>query len=228
MPPLHGHIVTEGATLETLNAAELADPEIAGVLRVDAGTAVLKNLATNGRLMGLAGIFRANPGWHKLVVANEIVTAAELKGRKIGIATGRLEHLVTVKYLEANGLSQDDADLVGFTSCVELVASLKSGRIDPSFVWADGTERSIEDGAHCILVDDGAAGPSSSAYITGTTTFAEKNTDAVVAALEATAAASAHITDNPEDAAAIVASHTRAPEDAVLGLLGYTTLSRLP
>lgn len=179
--------------------------------------------ATNGRLTVLAGIFRANPGWHKLVVADEIKSAADLAGKKIGIATGTLEHLVTVKYLEANGLSQDDVELVGFTSLVELVASLKSGRIDASFVWADGTDKSIADGEHYVLVDDSAAGLSSSAYITGLTSFVEENPEAVVAVLEAMDAASAYITENPEEAAAIIASHTRAPEDAVLRLLGYNT-----
>ncbi len=181
--------------------------------------------ATNGRLTVLAGIFRANPGWHKLVVSNEIKTPADLAGKKIGIATGTLEHLVTVKYLEANGLSQDDVELVGFTSLVELVASLKSGRIDASFVWADGTDKAIEDGEHYVLVDDSAAGLSSSAYITGTTAFVEENPDAVVGVLKAMDAASTYITDNPEEAAAIIASHTRAPRDTVRNLLEYNAFS---
>lgn len=179
--------------------------------------------ARNGELTVLAGIFRAKPGWHKLVVANDIKGPQDLVGKKVGIATGTLEHLVTVKYLENNGVDPDSVELVGFTSLVEIVASLKAGRIDASFVWANGTEKSIEGGDHYVLIDDSAAKLSSSAYLSASASFVEKNPDAVIGVLNAINKASAFISDNPEEAAKIIAANTRAPEDAVLKLLGYNT-----
>ncbi|MBT9386172.1 ABC transporter substrate-binding protein [Pseudooceanicola sp. CBS1P-1] len=89
---------------------------------------------SGGKMTVLAGIFHSAPGFHKLVVVNDIKTAARLKGKKIGLATGTAEHLITLKYLEENGLSEDDVQIVGFTSLMEIVASLGSGRIDAAFV----------------------------------------------------------------------------------------------
>jgi NitT/TauT family transport system substrate-binding protein len=174
-----------------------------------------------GKLTVLAGIFHSTPGFHKLVVSNDITQAADLAGKTIGIATGTAEHLITMKYLEANGISEDEVEIVGFTSLMEIVASLRSGRIDASFVWADGTEKAIAGGNHYVLVDDSAANLQGSAYIAAATGFTEANPQATIAVLKALDRASAYITENREDAAAIIARNTRAPADTVANLLQY-------
>lgn len=178
-----------------------------------------------GKLKVLAGIFHSTPGFHKLVVSNDIQEPSDLKGKKIGIATGTAEHLITIKYLEENGVSPDDVEIVGFTSLMEIVASLRSGRIDASFVWADGTEKSISDGEHYVLTDDSAAKLKGSAYIAAASGFAEENPEAVVSVLRALDKASSFIEANRDEAADIIASHTRAPRDTVRNLLEYNAFS---
>lgn len=78
LPPLQDHIVTEGATLETLNSAELADTEIAEILQVDNGTAVLKNLATIRS--GDGSVVLCSTGWMSpaMVVARSVTPLSPL------------------------------------------------------------------------------------------------------------------------------------------------------
>ncbi|QPM90872.1 ABC transporter substrate-binding protein [Pseudooceanicola algae] len=179
--------------------------------------------ARGGQLVVLAGIFRSLPGWHKFVVANEIKEPADLVGGKLGIASGTAQHLVSIKYLENNGVDPDSVELVGFSSLVEIVASIKTGRIDGAFVWADGTEKSIEDGDHYVLTDDSAAQLSSSAYVSSSASFVEEHPEALVSVLKALAKASTFIADHPDEAATIIAGNTRAPADAVRKLLDFNT-----
>lgn len=174
-----------------------------------------------GRLTVLAGIFHSMPGFHKLVVANDIKQAKDLVGKKLGIATGTAQHLITIKYLEENGVSEDQVEMIGFTSLLEIVASLRSGRIDAAFVWADGTQKSTEGGDHYVLTDDAAAKRSSSAYIAAATEFTEKQPKLAVATLRALDAASDFIAANKDEAAALIAKNTRAPRETVRDLLNY-------
>lgn len=169
----------------------------------------------------LAGIFHSTPGFHKLVVNNDIKAPADLVGKKIGVATGTAEHLITMRYLEINGISEDQVEIVGFTSLMEIVASLRSGRIDASFVWADGTDKAIEGGNHYVLVDDSAAERSSSAYIVASTAFTAEHPEATVGVLKAMDQASAFIQENPDEAAAIIAAGTRAPAETVRNLISF-------
>jgi len=174
-----------------------------------------------GKLTVLAGIFHSKPGFHKLVVSNDIKEAKDLAGKKIGIATGTAQHLVTMKYLEENGIAEDKVEIVGFTSLLEIVASLRSGRIDAAFVWADGTQKSTDGGNHYVLTDDAAAKRNSSAYIAAQTEFTEKHPELTVATLRALNAASQFIATNKDEAAALIAKNTRAPRDTVRDLLNY-------
>ncbi|HEV2505185.1 MAG TPA: ABC transporter substrate-binding protein [Mesorhizobium sp.] len=174
-----------------------------------------------GKLTVLAGIFHSMPGFHKLVVANDIKQAKDLAGKKIGIATGTAQHLITIKYLEENGIPEDKVEIVGFTSLMEIVASLRSGRIDAAFVWADGTQRTIDGGKHYVLTDDAAAKRSSSAYIVAQTDFTQKHPELTVATLRALDAASQFIAQNKDEAAGLIAKNTRAPRETMRDLLNY-------
>jgi NitT/TauT family transport system substrate-binding protein len=171
----------------------------------------------------LASIFKSNPGWHKLAVSQAIQGDADLKGKSFGIATGTAQHLVTIKYLEQKGLAEGDYTLVPFSSLVEIVASLKAGRLDAAFVWADGVKMATDTGAFRILTDDSEAKLNQSAYISANTTFARKSREAVVKMLMAMNDATQFLRSNPEEAAALIAKNTKAPADSVLNLLKLNT-----
>ncbi|WDR07289.1 ABC transporter substrate-binding protein [Devosia rhodophyticola] len=171
----------------------------------------------------LAAIFASNPGWHKLAVAADIQSAADLKGKSFGIATGTAQHLVTIKYLEQQGLTPDDYTLVPFSSLVEIVASLKAGRIDGGFVWADGVKMATDTPGIHILTDDSAAKLRQWAYVSANTPFAKNNRETVVNVLKAMNDATEFLKSNPDEAAAMIAKNTKAPQDSVRKLLDLNT-----
>jgi len=171
----------------------------------------------------LASIFKSNPGWHKLAVSKAIQGDADLKGKSFGIATGTAQHLVTIKYLEQKGLQPSDYTLVPFSSLVEIVASLKAGRLDAAFVWADGVKMATDTGEFRILTDDSEAKLNQSAYVSANTAFAKNNRAAVVQMLKAMNDATEFLKTNPEEAAEMIAKNTKAPKEAVLNLLKLNT-----
>lgn len=166
----------------------------------------------------LASIFQSNPGWHKLVVGDNVKGPQDLAGKTYGIASGTAQHLVTIKYLENHGVYPDKVTLTPFSSLIEIVASLKAGRIDGAFVWADGTKQATDSG-YKILADDSEAKLNQRAYINANTVFAKAHPDAVVSVLKAIEKATVFINDHKEEAAVIVASNTKAPKDATYNLL---------
>ncbi|MGK9214148.1 ABC transporter substrate-binding protein [Neorhizobium petrolearium] len=166
----------------------------------------------------LASIFKSNPGWHKLAVSDKIKGPQDLAGKTYGIASGTAQHLVTVKYLENHGVSADKVTLTPFSSLIEIVASLKAGRLDGAFVWADGTKQATDSG-YKILADDSEAKLNQRAYINANTAFAKAHPDAVVNALKAIEKATVFINEHKEEAAAIIASNTKAPKDTTYNLL---------
>lgn len=167
----------------------------------------------------LAAIFKSNPGWHKLAVSAKIQSDADLKGKSFGIATGTAQHLVTVQFLEQKGLTPADYTLVPFSSLVEIVASLKAGRIDGAFVWADGVKMSTDTPGIHILTDDSEAKLRQWAYVSANAPFARKNREAVVNVLRAMNDATEFLRSNPDEAAAMIARNTKAPQDSVRKLL---------
>lgn len=78
LAPLQDHVVNEGATLETLNSAELAAPEIARILEVEPGTAILRNLATIRS--GDGKVVLCSTGWMspEMVVARSVTPLSPL------------------------------------------------------------------------------------------------------------------------------------------------------
>ena len=166
----------------------------------------------------LASIFKSAPGWHKLAVSEAIKAPADLAGKKLGIATGTAQHLVTVKYLENNGIAASKVTLVPFSSLIEIVASQKAGRLDAAFVWADGIKQATDSGFH-ILADDSEAKLNQRAYVSANSAFAKKNAKAVESVLKAMEAATKFINEDKEAAATIIAAHTKAPKESVVKLL---------
>jgi len=174
------------------------------------------------QLTVLAAVFASTPGWHKLAVSDQIKTPQDMVGKKFGIATGTAQNLVTVKYLENQGISADQVELVPFESLLEIVASLKARRLDAAFVWADGVKQATETSGFSILTDDSEAALNQSGYVSANTGFATNNREAVVGVLKALEEATAFIEANPQQAAEIVASNTKAPVDSTLNLINMT------
>lgn len=171
----------------------------------------------------LAAIFASTPGWHKLAVNESIKSDADLKGKRFGIASGTAQHLVTTKYLEGKGLAPSDYELVPFSNLIEIVASLKSGRLDGAFVWADGVGQATSTPGIRIMTDDSEARLRQSAYVSANTAYAKAHRDVIVDMLKAMGEATEFLQQHPEEAAALIAKNTKAPADSVAKLLKLNT-----
>jgi ABC-type nitrate/sulfonate/bicarbonate transport system substrate-binding protein len=125
--------------------------------RVNFGVAI--DFATNTRLQSgqlkiVTALLEPEPGFHKLAVAAGIGKPQDLMGKRIGIANGTAQHLVTMEYLRHAGIGLSQITLLPLLSPLELVASLRANRIDAAFLWGDATNQAKTIPGVTILSDD--------------------------------------------------------------------------
>lgn len=194
---------------------------IDGVLagRTDIGFALdfplLLRLQT-GQLRVIAAVIEPEPGFHKLAARRGITGAADMRGKRLGIAQGTLQHFVTIRYLQISGVSPAEAQLVPLPSLFEIVAALRRGSIDAAWVWGPGTDEAQQIEGVRILTDDSAAQHRSYGYMAVGAQYLARNQDAVVAALKALAEATDWMNKNLPASAKIISKRNNAPEDRVL------------
>lgn len=168
-----------------------------------------------GQLKIIAAVIEPEAGFHRLAVSDAIQAPEDLAGKKIGIAKGTAQHLVTIGYLQNFGVDVDGVELVPMPSLLEMVASLRARRIDAAFVWGDGVEQAEQIPHARILSDDKPANVRLHGYLVTTKDFAAENPDAVKNTLAALADATDWIETNFDAAVDIVASHARSPRQTV-------------
>jgi len=169
-----------------------------------------------GQLRVVAAVIEPEPGFHKLAVRRGISGPADLRGKRLGIAQGTLQHFVTIRYLQVNGVSPAEVQMVPLPSLFEIVAALRRGTIDAAWVWAQGTDEAQQSEGVRILTDDSAAQHRSYGYMVVGAKYAQTRPDTVVAILRAVVEATDWMNKNLPAAAAIISKRNKAPEDRVL------------
>ncbi|MDR7428192.1 MAG: ABC transporter substrate-binding protein [Armatimonadota bacterium] len=194
---------------------------IDGVLagRTDVGFALdfplLLRLQT-GQLRVIAAVIEPEPGFHKLAVRRGIGGAADMRGKRLGIAQGTLQHFVTIRYLQVGGVNPAEVQLVPLPSLFEIVAALRRGSIDAAWVWGPGTDEAQQIEGVRILTDDSAAQHRSYGYMVVGAQYLAGKREAVVATLKALVEATDWLNKNLPAAARIISKRNNAPEDRVL------------
>lgn len=169
----------------------------------------------SGQLEIVSAIIEPEPGFHKLAVNDTIQKPEDLAGKRIGLANGTAQHLVTLNYLKNAGIDPANATIIPLPSLLEIIASLRAGRLDAAFVWGDGVAQASEIPGFKILGDDKPANVRLYGYISTTKSFAAENPKAVENTLRALAEATDWMEKNFEEAVDIVASHAKSPRDRV-------------
>ena len=107
--------------------------------------AILINDFSNGNDM-----FIASPG---------INSVADMKGKKVGVEEGFVSHLLVLTALEANGMSEDDIEIVN-TPNGETPQVLKSGAVNGISAWqpSSGQALKLVDGSKTIFTSADAPG----------------------------------------------------------------------
>lgn len=167
----------------------------------------------SGQLKIVSAIIQPEAGFHKLAVGEAIRQPSDLAGKSIGIANATAQHLVTLNYLKNIGVT--DAKLVPLPSLLEIVASLRAGRIDAAFVWGDGVGQAQSIPGFHILTDDKPAKVGLKGYLNTTNAFAKEHPQAIENTLAALIEATGWIEANFDQAVDIVASHAKAPRENV-------------
>ena len=106
---------------------------------------ILINDFSNGNDM-----FIASPG---------INSVADMKGKKVGVEEGFVSHLLVLTALEANGMSEDDIEIVN-TPNGETPQVLKSGAVNGISAWqpSSGQALKLVDGSKTIFTSADAPG----------------------------------------------------------------------
>ncbi len=177
--------------------------------------ALLTRMVTK-QLVILATIIEPESGWHKLAVKEGISGPQDLRGKRLGVAKGTLQEFVSIKYLQVNGVPEDSVEFLSFASLFEIVAALKSGKVDAAWVWAQGTDEVKATQGLKILVDDSAAKAQSYGFLVVGKSYLENNRAGVEATVSVLKKTTDWIVGNIGEASKIVATDVGAPEDRIL------------
>ncbi len=88
----------------------------------------------NGSKSKIVALLDYSEGSDMIVGAPGIESIKDLRGKKVGIEVTLVEHLLLLKALEANGMSQDDVDLVN-TATDKTPQTLASGKVAAIGAW---------------------------------------------------------------------------------------------
>lgn len=93
------------------------------------------------------------------VAAPGIASVKDMKGKKVGVEQGFVSHLLVLKALEANGMTEDDVEIVN-TPNGETPQVLKSGAVSAIAAWqpSSGQALKLVDGSKTIFTAADAPG----------------------------------------------------------------------
>jgi NitT/TauT family transport system substrate-binding protein len=72
-----------------------------------------------------------------------VASVADLRGRKVGVEVGFVDHLLLLKALEANGMTEADVELVNMPTN-ELPQALASGAVDAIAAWQPNSGQALK------------------------------------------------------------------------------------
>ena len=131
------------------------------------------NLAASAKenMKVVAGIAAPKPGWHKLAMRNDLNSAKDLRGKKIGYVKGTSEHFVTLQHLIQNGVNLNDVELVPLPGLFELVGALLSDEIQASWIWANAVKQIKDSSSHKIVMNDSKVLDTVAIYLVAKTSW---------------------------------------------------------
>ena len=165
------------------------------------------NLAASAKenMKVVAGIAAPKPGWHKLAMRNDLNSAKDLRGKKIGYVKGTSEHFVTLQHLIQNGVNLNDVELVPLPGLFELVGALLADEIQASWIWANAVKQIKDSSSHKIVMNDSKVLDTVAIYLVAKTSWVNKNQKLLESILRSYNRASKVIQSNPNESAEIIA-----------------------
>jgi sulfonate transport system substrate-binding protein len=141
---------------------------------------------------------------------SDIVSVTDLKGKKIGVAIGTGSQLFLLQELDKAGISADEVEIVNLGNSA-WQAAYENGEIDAECSSTTSTQRYITDGSSKELV----LGAESLNVIVARNAFLEQNPDIAKKVVAMYQKIFAYVSENPAEAAKIVAEASGQNVDAV-------------
>lgn len=160
-----------------------------------------------------------------LFARDDINSAEDLKGKKLGVQKGTVYEYVWAKFLEKNNIAADEIKYVPFSTPDEAMVSLKKGDMDAVWIGGALTSKFKELEGVKPLLNILDSGVNISAYLLVERSFAEQNPEKIASALKAIKEGIDYIPGHEEETAKLVYEELKLPEESVLDDLKYTNFA---
>lgn len=139
---------------------------------------------------------------------------ATLKGKKIGVTIGSINHLYLLAVLDKLGMTTDDVEMVN-TAAPDIAVALQTSGIDAAIIWDPWPLLILDQVEGSYQVARGGGYIGFMGYIVAKRSFAEANPEIVEKFLTARATADQWMRANPDDAAAVAARWMSSLDPAI-------------
>ncbi|MFB0500247.1 MAG: ABC transporter substrate-binding protein [Candidatus Hadarchaeaceae archaeon] len=217
-----GYFEDEGLTVE-LHDYAMGIATIDAILAGDAQMGIAASYALDTRLgkgdVCLVSFFNKWRTPSGLLVAPDIKSLADLKGKTGAVVSGSIWDYFWGKTLEKAGLTAEDVEILSFASPADYLASAMRGDVDAAWWWEAGLTNAQEQlkDWHMLLYTKDAAPAAIDGWgvIPAKESWARENPDVVARALRAMKKGADFCNQNPELAGEIAEDHFGLPaEDA--------------
>lgn len=182
--------------------------------------------AASGMSVKMVASYGGGEKMHRLIAApgSRMDSAADLKGKRVGVQMGSSTHGGFLLFLEKNGMSADDLKLIALNPS-DMPEAMLTRQIDAmvgSEPWPSNVEERVE-GSYELATLSGL-GNNYPLVMLATDTYVREHPDAVLAALRATDRAVDFMHARPDDAAALISEATGVPaarERKIMGTLEW-------
>jgi len=140
---------------------------------------------------------------------NDLNSAKDLRGKKIGYVKGTSEHFVTLQHLIQNGVNLNDVDLVPLPGLFELVGALLADEIQASWIWANAVNQIKDSSSHKIVMNDSKVLDTVAIYLVAKTSWVNNNQKLLESILRSYDKASKVIQADPNGSAEIIAKSNK-------------------
>jgi NitT/TauT family transport system substrate-binding protein len=183
--------------------------------------AVLSRLQT-GRIKIVAATATPDPGFNKLIVSNSINSPSDLAGKRLGTVAGTVQEYIGSRYLAENKVDEAGVDLQKFTDFSEVVAALRTGKIDAGWVRATDVKEATKSGNTKLLADDSAVRTSSSIFLVAGVDFIKQNQKTVQGVLKSLDEGSTYVNTHPDETAQAIAKSTQSDAATLKSIIPTT------
>ena len=154
---------------------------------------------------------------------SDIQDIKDLKGKQIAYAFGSYaQHLLSL-VLDQAGLGFDDVESINL-GAADSPAALANGDVDAIVIWEQFITKLTEEGTAKVLID-GTGIKKSNMVLYSVKDFAEENPELIEAFIKATDRGAKYISENPKEAAAILAERYNVTEDEMIKIFGNFNFS---